>query len=166
MWNTVGRKWKLTISWRWKTQSTKTISLGLRVVNCLEGRRVHVHRLRVTNNKKKVDNWAVWLSSNRRSKWRFKGDVIGVEVKLQVVKKLMGNKVLVIKGAFILSVQAQLNLAKLIHIKLKVLSDKISKKLLSLSTFISLKHSSSYDQCKTLNIHVHVKPWVPSEGRH
>lgn len=59
--------------------------------------------------------------------------MIGVEVKLQVAKKLMGNKVLVIKGAFILSVQVELSLAKLIHIELKVQSDKISpsKKLLS-----------------------------------
>lgn len=50
--------------------------------------------------------------------------MIGVEVKLQVAKTLMGNKVLVIKGAFILYVQVELILAKLIHIKLKVLSDK------------------------------------------
>lgn len=94
--------------------------------------------------------------------------MIGVEVRLQVAKKLMGNKVLVIKGAFILSVQAELILAKLIHIELKVLSDKISpsKKLLRLSTFISLKHSTSYDQCKTHNIYVHVRPRLPSEGRH
>lgn len=80
--------------------------------------------------------------------------MIGVKVNLQVVKKLKGNKVLVIKGAFILSVQAELILAKLIHIKLKTLLDKISpsKKLLSFSTFLSLKHSTSYDQCKTHNV--------------
>lgn len=92
--------------------------------------------------------------------------MIGVEVKLQVAKYLTGKRVHVI---IILSAQVELILVKLVHIELKVLSDKKTtekKNLLRLSRFIFLKHSTLYDQCRKRIIYVHVRPWLPSEGRH